>query len=116
MSLTIAIPLDVARAARSGSRKLAILPADARNAALTAIHSALFEAKDQILAANALDLEAANKAAKSGKLSQSLVKRLDLGKKGKYEDMLQGILDVRALDDPSTQAFSLCLIYPIKLC
>ena len=105
MSLTNATPLDVARAARLGSRKLAILPTDARNAALTAIHSALSEAKDQILEANALDLEAANKAAESGKLSRSLVKRLDLGKKGKYEDMLQGILDVRALDDPGTQAF-----------
>jgi len=101
MSLTNATPLEVASAARLGSRKLAILSTDARNAALTAMHAGLSSAKDEILAANKLDLEAANKAAEDGKLSQSLVKRLDLGKPGKYEDMLQGILDVRDLEDPS---------------
>jgi hypothetical protein len=47
-------------------------------------------------------LEEANKQAAGGTLSASLVKRLDLGKPGKYEDMLQGILDVRDLEDPST--------------
>ncbi|OCK80132.1 gamma-glutamyl phosphate reductase [Lepidopterella palustris CBS 459.81] len=100
MSLTNATPLEVAHAAKIGSRKLAVLPTEARNAALTAVHSALFAAKNEILAANALDLKAARKAAEDGKLSQSLVKRLDLGKAGKYEDMLQGILNVRELEDP----------------
>jgi glutamate-5-semialdehyde dehydrogenase len=101
MSLTNATPLEVAQAARVGSRKLAILSTEERNAALTAIHKALADGKDEVLAANQKDLEAANKAAEGGTLSQSLVKRLDLGKKGKYEDMLQGILDVRDLEDPS---------------
>ncbi|KAF2203918.1 gamma-glutamyl phosphate reductase GPR [Delitschia confertaspora ATCC 74209] len=100
MSLTNATPLEVAQAARLGSRKLAVLSTKERNAALTAIHKALAEGKDEVLAANVKDLEAAEKAAADGKLSQSLVKRLDLGKKGKYEDMLQGILDVRDLEDP----------------
>ncbi|KAF2195751.1 gamma-glutamyl phosphate reductase [Zopfia rhizophila CBS 207.26] len=100
MSLTNATPLEVAQAARSGSRKLAVLSTEERNAALTAIHRALSEGKDEVLAANAKDLKAANNAAEGGELSQSLVKRLDLGKKGKYEDMLQGILDVRDLEDP----------------
>jgi glutamate-5-semialdehyde dehydrogenase len=103
MSLTNASPVDAAKAARLASRKLAILPASARNDALTAIHDALRDARDEILAANARDLEAAVKAAETGELSQSLVKRLNLSKKGKYEDMLQGILDVRQLDDPSTR-------------
>jgi gamma-glutamyl phosphate reductase len=101
MSLTNATPLDIAQAARLGSRKLAVLSTDQRNAALTAIHQALAEAKDEVLAANVKDLEAANKAAAGGTLSASLVKRLDLSKPGKYEDMLQGILDVRELGDPS---------------
>lgn len=100
MSLTNAIPLEVAQAARLGSRKLAVLSTAERNAALTAIHQALAEGKDEVLAANAKDLESANKAAAGGTLSASLVKRLDLGKPGKYEDMLQGILDVRELEDP----------------
>ena len=102
MSLTNATPLEVAQSARLGSRKLAVLSTEERNAALTAIHTALSQGKEEVLAANAKDLEAANKAAAGGKLSQSLVKRLDLGKPGKYEDMLQGILDVRDLEDPST--------------
>ncbi len=107
MSLTNATPLEVAQAARLGSRKLAVLSTEDRNAALTAIHKALADGKDQVLTANAKDLEAANKAAASGTLSQSLVKRLDLGKKGKYEDMLQGILDVPELEDPSMWNFHL---------
>jgi glutamate-5-semialdehyde dehydrogenase len=101
MSLTNASPIEAAQAARSASRKLAILPASARNVALTAIHDALLAAKDTVLEANAQDLASATKAVESGQMSQSLVKRLDLGRKGKYEDMLQGILDVRALEDPS---------------
>jgi glutamate-5-semialdehyde dehydrogenase len=91
MSLTNATPLEVAQAARLGSRKLAVLSTEHRNGALTAIHKALADGKDDVLAANAKDLESANKAAAGGTLSASLVKRLDLGKPGKYEDMLQGM-------------------------
>ncbi|SPQ22212.1 bda168ce-97f4-4595-8588-8e60a1303110 [Thermothielavioides terrestris] len=100
MSLTNASPADAAQAAKSASHVLATLSADARNEALTAIHAGLAAARDDILAANARDLELARQAAADGKLSQSLVARLDLGKKGKWEDMLKGILDVRDLDDP----------------
>ncbi|EON99912.1 putative gamma-glutamyl phosphate reductase protein [Phaeoacremonium minimum UCRPA7] len=100
MSLTSATPADAARAAKSASHYLATLPVAARNDALTAIHSALIESKDDILAANARDMDAARKAAADGQLSQSLVSRLDLGKKGKWDDMLKGILDVRELEDP----------------
>lgn len=100
MSLSNATPLDAAQAAKSASHVLATLPASARNDALTAIHAALGAAKDDILAANARDLEAAKKAAADGQLTQSLVSRLDLGRKGKWEDMLKGILDVRDLEDP----------------
>ena len=100
MSLTNANPLEAARAARLSSRKLAVLPTQGRNDALTAIHAALTAAQADILAANSRDLEAATQAAQSGELKESLIKRLDLGRKGKYEDMLQGILDVRDLEDP----------------
>ncbi|KAK4246761.1 Aldehyde/histidinol dehydrogenase [Corynascus novoguineensis] len=100
MSLTNASPADAAGAAKSASHILATLSADARNEALTVIHAGLTAARDDILAANARDLELAQQAAADGKLSQSLVSRLDLGRKGKFDDMLQGILDVRDLDDP----------------
>jgi glutamate-5-semialdehyde dehydrogenase len=101
MSLTNEEPSTAAQAAKSASHVLATLPASARNDALTIIHTALVEAKDSILAANARDLQLARNAAADGKLSQSLVSRLDLGRKGKWDDMLKGILDVREIEDPS---------------
>ncbi|KZM23486.1 Glutamate-5-semialdehyde dehydrogenase [Ascochyta rabiei] len=100
MSLTNGTPLDIAQSAREGSRALAVLKTEERNAALITIHKALADGKEEVLAANAKDLEAANKAAAGGTLSASLVKRLNLGGPGKYEDMLQGILDVVELEDP----------------
>ena len=105
MSLTNALPADAAKAAKSASHVLATLPAAARNNALTAIHSALSASKEEILAANARDLNLAKKAAQDGELSLSIVSRLDLGKKGKWEDMLKGILDVRELEDPGTACY-----------
>ena len=101
MSVTASTPVKVAEAASIAARSIAILPCSARNDALTAIHAALRDNKEAILAANARDVAAAQQAASDGRLSQSVLKRLDLGRKGKWEDMLQGILDVRRLDDPS---------------
>lgn len=100
MSLSNALPADAAKVAKYASRQLSILSESSRNEALTTIHSALSQAKNEILAANARDLQLAQQSAKEGQLSASLVSRLDLGKKGKWEDMLKGILDVRDLEDP----------------
>ena len=107
MSLTNSSPLAVAKSASISSRALALLSAESRNDALTAIHQALSEAKDTILAANARDVELATKAAANGELKQSILKRLDLSRKGKWEDMLQGILDVRNLEDPGKETDTL---------
>lgn len=100
MSLTNASPEQAARSAKVSSRTLATLPTDARNAALDAIHGALADAREDILAANARDMELAKKSSDSGELSPSIMKRLDLSRKGKFDDMLQGIKDVRGLEDP----------------
>lgn len=100
MSLANSSPEQAAKAASISALTLARLSVTARDYALTAIHSGLLAGKEAILEANARDMEAATKAVESGNLSQSLVKRLDLGRRGKFEDMLKGILDVRALDDP----------------
>ncbi|ATY60421.1 gamma-glutamyl phosphate reductase [Cordyceps militaris] len=100
MSLTNASPEAAARSAKDASFTLAALPAAARNAALDLIHAALDANRETILAANARDLELARAAAADGSLSAALVSRLDLGKPGKWEDMLKGILDVRDLPDP----------------
>ncbi|CAN8106362.1 unnamed protein product [Discula destructiva] len=100
MSLTSASPLEAAQAAKSASHMLAALPNDARNDALAHIHTHLTVARDAILAANARDMQLARQSAADGQLSASLVSRLDLAKPGKFDDMLKGILDVRALADP----------------
>ncbi|KAL4806954.1 Aldehyde/histidinol dehydrogenase [Aspergillus unguis] len=100
MSLTESSAIDIAKAASSASRQLAILPQVDRNEALTALHDALLINKDAILEANTKDLEAAKKAVDGGSLSHSVLKRLDLSRSGKYDDMLQGILSVRDLKDP----------------
>ncbi|EAS33218.3 glutamate-5-semialdehyde dehydrogenase [Coccidioides immitis RS] len=100
MSLTESSPSEIAKLASSVSRQLGALPVVSRNDALTAIHTALYQNKDAILQANARDIEVATKAVNEGTLSQSILKRLDLSRPGKYDDMLQGILDVRSLEDP----------------
>ncbi|THX68681.1 gamma-glutamyl phosphate reductase [Aureobasidium pullulans] len=100
MSLTNGSPASAAKAAKISSRTLAILSTSDRNSALQSIHDALFASKSDILAANARDLEIATKSAEDGELSQSILKRLDLSRPGKFEDMLKGILDVMGLDDP----------------
>lgn len=100
MSLTESSPLQAAKAASICSRSLATFSVKTRNDALTAIHDALSTERDKILQANTRDLEAASKAVQDGSLSQAVLKRLDLGRAGKYDDMLKGILDVRELEDP----------------
>lgn len=111
MSLTNDSPEQAALAAKVSSRKLATLPTEARNAALDAVHDALANARDIILAANAKDLELAKKSAANGELSPSILKRLDLGRKGKFDDMLQGIKDVRSLEDPGRSPKSHSMSY-----
>ena len=107
MSLTDSSPLEIAQTASGAARELAILPASARNDALTAIHEGLTKEKDAILRANAEDVAAATTAVSKGELSESILKRLDLNRPGKYEDMLQGILDVRGLEDPGMNSKAL---------
>lgn len=100
MSLTDGSAFEVARAASVASRRLATLPNSARNEALTALHDALSRNKQAILDANARDVESATCAVEDGGLSHSVLKRLDLSRPGKFDDMLQGILSVRDLEDP----------------
>lgn len=100
MSLTNASPAEAAKAAKVSSRTLATLPTTARNAALDVIHNDLSAAREDVLAANAEDLKLAKKSATNGDLNPSIVKRLDLSRPGKFDDMLQGIKDVRDLEDP----------------
>jgi glutamate-5-semialdehyde dehydrogenase len=105
MSLTNSSASEIAQSASLASRRLATLSSDSRNQALTTLHAALSEKREYILQANAKDVALATQAAANGELSQSVLKRLDLAKPGKYDDMLQGILSVRDLEDPGMRYF-----------
>lgn len=88
--------MEIAKAARKAANTLKTLSNDKRTSALKAIHDQIRDNKDAILEANRLDLQLAEQA----DLSPSLIKRLDLNKGDKFDVMLQGVLDVAALEDP----------------
>ncbi|KAL9936944.1 hypothetical protein V8E36_004179 [Tilletia maclaganii] len=74
---------------------------DVRNHALHLIHAELSRSQDEIRLANKRDMDAASELVKQGKLSASLVARLDLfSKPGKWDSVLQGVLDVARLPSP----------------
>ena len=80
--------------AKKAKASVALLNTDAKNAALEAMAHGLLAAQDAILAANALDLEAAK-----GSVSDVMLDRLALSP-GRIAGMAQGIRDVCKLPDP----------------
>jgi glutamate-5-semialdehyde dehydrogenase len=87
--------IDLARKARSASERVSELSTREKNAWLMRCAERLTDAKAEILAANAVDLE---RAAKSG-ISGPMLKRLELAE-GKWNDMIAGLRDIAALPDP----------------
>ena len=87
---------SIARDAAEAFSLLKVLSNEQRSTALRKIYHALAADKERILAANEIDLENATK----NNLLSSLIKRLNLANPGKFDTMLQGILDVANLEDP----------------
>lgn len=85
----------MAKAARTEARKLQALPFSTRQSILNSIADALVERREEIVAANELDL----KAADSNKVSLPLVKRLKLTDE-KLTTLGQGIRQLAKLKDP----------------
>ena len=81
-------------AAKAAKNTVARLGTEQKNAALEAMAAALEAEQDKILAANALDLEAAK-----GHISEVMLDRLRLTKE-RISGMAQGIRDVVKLPDP----------------
>ncbi|GAA5881003.1 hypothetical protein JCM1840_007216 [Sporobolomyces johnsonii] len=95
---------QVARIAKESFDASQLLDSSERHNALVALKHTLTASKDDILAANKQDIEAAKVQVAAGTMSSSLLKRLDLlSSPDKYDSMLQGILDVDALPDPTGQ-------------
>ncbi|KAJ8518316.1 hypothetical protein ONZ45_g4604 [Pleurotus djamor] len=92
---------EVARAAKAAFEASQLVPPSERISALHEIKNQLDTMKDAVLAANKQDLQAAEEEVKAGRMSDSLLKRLDLGRGDKWDSMLQGVLDVANLPDPT---------------
>ncbi|EGV64843.1 glutamate-5-semialdehyde dehydrogenase [Yamadazyma tenuis] len=86
----------IAREANTAFSVLKTLSNEERSDALHQIYAGLKARKYEILQYNKLDMDSAT----ANNLSSSLIKRLDLSGNGKFDAMLQGILDVAALPDP----------------
>nr|A5WH78.1 RecName: Full=Gamma-glutamyl phosphate reductase; Short=GPR; AltName: Full=Glutamate-5-semialdehyde dehydrogenase; AltName: Full=Glutamyl-gamma-semialdehyde dehydrogenase; Short=GSA dehydrogenase [Psychrobacter sp. PRwf-1] len=86
---------QVGKHARDASRQLAAANTGDKNAALLIIYEQLKQAKDEILAANKIDMD----KGRSNNLDAALLDRLALNE-SRFEAMLQGLKDVAALPDP----------------
>lgn len=85
----------ISQAAKSASKKLAILSEDQKNTVLLAMAKNIKEAQPAILEANKIDL----KNAADMELEASFVDRLTLNSE-RIDDMVTGIKEIVALDDP----------------
>ena len=86
--------LEILQAAKAAKASLSLLTTKKKNAALAAMASALIEATDNILAANAQDVEASRE-----KLGEVMVDRLTLTPT-RIEGMAQGMCALIDLPDP----------------
>ena len=85
----------VGKQARAASRALAAANTGDKNAALMFIHDELVSAKQNILAANKVDMDNGQK----NNLDAALLDRLELND-ARFDGMLQGLKDVAGLPDP----------------
>ena len=86
--------MQVLQAAKAAKLEISQLSTERKNAALNAMADALLQHAQQILSANALDMEAAK-----GQVSDVMLDRLLLTQ-ARIEAMAKGIRDVAALPDP----------------
>ncbi len=91
--------IEIAKAAKEASLKIADLPLELKNKALLKVADSIEANKEKIFAANRDDLKEAEILVKSGDLGQSTFNRLKLDE-NKMRDMIQGIRDIAKLEDP----------------
>lgn len=92
---------DIAKAAKSAFEVSQLLSTDVRKLALEKIADRLESNKDVILAANREDMQAAQVEVDAGRMSNALLKRLDLSRGDKWDTMVKGVWDVANLPDPT---------------
>ncbi|THH14764.1 hypothetical protein EW146_g5613 [Bondarzewia mesenterica] len=101
MSTEATPAVSIAKASKSAFEASQLIDASERVRALHEIRIELGASKESILEANEEDMDAAQADVDAGRMSGSLLKRLDLRKGDKWESMLQGITDVANLPDPN---------------
>jgi len=89
------VMLEIGRNAKTASRPLAIASAERKHAALIAMADAIVARTDEILSANAIDLE----NAREGGVAASFIDRLTLSE-GRIRDMANGIRAIAEFKDP----------------
>lgn len=95
--------LETARSAAEASYRMKALVAADRDSALKALYECLIVGTDSILLANKEDMVRAEGEVEAGRMSDSLLQRLDLSHSCKMQQMIQGVKDIIDLEDPGTQ-------------
>ncbi len=90
---------ELAQRAKNASFVLATLPTEVKDTALRSVAQALRAHADEILQANALDLQAANAEVGAGRMKPSLYERLKLSSE-KLETTVRGMEELLSLPDP----------------
>jgi len=88
------------RAAKAASRRLAYLSSEVKNQALRNISADLLAKKDEILAANEIDI----REARASGMNEAMLERLTLSP-GRLEGIAHDVLAVAALPDPVGEVF-----------
>lgn len=92
--------LEIAKLAKSASKLMSRVTSEIKNDALKNIAENLEKYRDKIFEANKADLAAGFELKERGEISESLYNRLKLDE-NKMRDMIQGVIDVSKLDDPT---------------
>ncbi len=94
--------IEIAKKAKAASRALAHLSTAEKNHALLHIAKRMNERREELLAANKLDLDAARLLVESGRMAESLYSRLKLDD-SKLDGILSGIEQVARMEDPTAR-------------
>ena len=91
--------IEIAKAAKDASLKIADLKTEIKNTALNKIADMFEIHKAEIFEANKEDLSEAESLVANGEITKSTFNRLKLDE-NKMRDMIQGVRDIANLDDP----------------
>lgn len=91
--------IEIAKAAKDASLKIADLKTEIKNTALNKIADMFEIHKAEIFEANKKDLSKAESLVENGEITKSTFNRLKLDE-NKMRDMIQGVRDIANLDDP----------------